>query len=85
MSQELYYIAPSDKIFEEMKNLAIEIWKTYDNTYWYVDEKLEKIQNIENISDNFMYIYSMFDINNQNILKKNASWELLKEIINRLI
>lgn len=33
-----YDNAPSDKIFNEIKQAATEIWQTYDNTYGYVDE-----------------------------------------------
>lgn len=85
MSQELYYTPPTDSIFEEMKKLAIDIWNTYDNTYWYADEKINKIKDIENVWDNFMYILAMFDCNNQSTLRDNASPELLKAIVDRLI
>jgi hypothetical protein len=32
-SMELYYTPMSDDIFNEVKEKAIDIWKTYDNTY----------------------------------------------------
>lgn len=79
----IYYVAPSDEIFEEMKRLAIQIWQTYDNTYGYVDEKVGRIKDIGNIKDNFMYIYAMFDYENQWKLRSMASEQLLAEIDKR--
>lgn len=60
-----YYTAPSDEIFNEIKDKAILLWKTYDNTYGYVDEKVDRIKTIKNFQDNAWYIVSMFDIDNQ--------------------
>ena len=59
------YKAPSQEIFEEMKQKAADIWRTYDNTYWYVDEKLERVNGFWNIQDNAMTFYRMFDSENQ--------------------
>lgn len=64
---------PDEDIFKEMKETAIEIWKTYDNTYWYVDEKLDTINSLENIQDNAMVFYRMFDWKNQMIFKTKIS------------
>lgn len=33
MTEDLYYVAPSDDIFLEVKEKAIDIWRTYDDTY----------------------------------------------------
>lgn len=79
-----YYDPPSDEIFEEIKEKSIEIWNTYDNTYWYVDEKINKIKDIWNISDNAMFIFWMFDINNQTILFSKISPETMFFIINNI-
>lgn len=84
MSQELFYTAPHDNIFEEMKNIACSIWNTYDDTYWYASEKINKIKSLENISDNFMYIFAMFDIENQQRLISEASTNLKLAIRERL-
>ena len=64
----LYYTPPDDKIFQEVKQKAIEIWTTKDNTYGYVDQKVSFIKEIANFSDNFMYIVAMFDLPNQALL-----------------
>lgn len=80
----LYYEAPSDEIFEEVKSACIKIWETYDNTYGYVDEKLERVSGLNNIHDNFMYMVSMFDHWNQKRLSEILSPTAKLAIINRI-
>jgi hypothetical protein len=63
-----YNEAPSDEVFNDIKNKSIEIWNTYDDTYWYATEKIDRIKDIENIRDNVRYIFGMFDIHNQSKL-----------------
>ena len=63
----------------------MEIWDTYDNTYGYVDEKVNRIKDIKNISDNVMSIVGMFDISNQSILANKLSEESRKAIRDRMI
>ena len=41
-------------IFAELKRLAIELWRTYDDTYWYATEKVGRIINLTNSHDNFV-------------------------------
>lgn len=55
----------SDELFNEIKQAAIDIWHTYDNTYGYVDEKMATIKRIKNISDNYGTFIGMFDVKNQ--------------------
>lgn len=73
---------PSQEIFNEMKSLATQIWSTYDNQYGYVTEKLSYINRIDNIQDNAMVFYRMFDNNNQETFRANASNEVLEYIKN---
>ena len=56
-----YYKAPPDKVFKNIKEEATKIWKTYDNTYGYVDGKLSRIKDLENIRDNAWSMIGMFD------------------------
>ncbi len=75
-----YKNAPTDEVFEDIKSNAIKIWYTYDNTYWYADEKASRIFDIPNYKDNVWYIYQMFDINNQ--MKLNTMvWDEAKAFI----
>lgn len=68
---------PSQEIFNEMKQIATDIWTTYDNQFSYVDKKLEQINSFENIQDNAMVFYRMFDWQNQILFKSKASLEVL--------
>lgn len=68
---------PSQEIFNEMKAIATEIWETYDNKFGYVDEKLKRINSFDNIQDNAMMFYRMFDWQNQTTFKSKASLEVL--------
>lgn len=61
MEQKNYYIPMSNKAFNEIKEKAIELWNQYDNEYGYVDGKVNKIKDLENIGDNGLYIIAMFD------------------------
>lgn len=60
-----YYTAPSDEVFQDIKDNAIKIWKTYDDTYGYASSKIDRIKDLENVSDNAWYITAMFDSKNQ--------------------
>ena len=80
----LYYIEPKQEIFEEVKAKCIELWKTYDDTYGYATEKIDRIKDIHNIKDNFMYMVAMFDDHNQERLSKILSPEAKKEVRDRI-
>jgi hypothetical protein len=73
---------PSQEIYNEMKSIATQIWETYDNRYGYVTEKLGYINSIDNIQDNAMVFYRMFDNQNQSTFRSNASNEVLEYIKN---
>jgi hypothetical protein len=75
---------PSDKIFNEMKQAASQIWNTYDNQFGYVDEKMSTVNNIDNIQDNAMVFYRMFDMNNQTKFRTLVSAEALNYISKNL-
>jgi len=63
MEAELYYTAPDQDDFDDMKAAAMEIWSSYEDPY--KTEKLDRIKDVQNIKDNFMYLFAMFDIHNQ--------------------
>jgi len=73
---------PSNEIFQEMKQVATDIWNTYDNQYGYVDEKVSRINSIENIQDNAMVMYRMFDWMNQRKFRDMVSTDTLDYINN---
>lgn len=61
MSQPNYNVPMTDEAFEDLKANAILLWQTYDNEYGYVDDKVSRIKDIQNVRDNGMYILAMFD------------------------
>lgn len=83
--KNLYYEPPTDEQFKEVMEKAIVIWQTYDNTYGYVDEKLDRLRGMGNFGDNVMTIVAMFDIFNQAKLAKMLSDETRKAISLRMI
>lgn len=82
---KLYYTPPTDNIFNELKEKAIELWSTMGDEPSYSQEKIGRIKEIRNIRDNFMYVVAMFDINNQRKLAETLSEETRKEVRDRMI
>jgi len=78
-----YYIPPTDEVFEEIKQWAIAIRETYDDTYGYRTEKLNRINDMHNIEDNSLYIRGMFDYVNQRKLYEKLSKEARYFILDR--
>jgi hypothetical protein len=82
---KLYYTPPSDEHFNILKDKAIELWNEIGGHPNYTKEKVDRIKNLENIADNFMFIVAGFDFYNQNILATKLSEEIRKEIRERMI
>lgn len=68
MTIEEYYTAPKQQIFDDIKRNALFLWKTYDDRYGYATEKIGRIKDLENVSDNAWYMVAMFDPINQSKL-----------------
>lgn len=81
---KLYYIAPTDIIFEEVKEAALEIWAGYSDEFGYRSEKLKRVKPIKNIDDNMMFIVAMFDPFNQKKLADKLSKEARKAVHDRI-
>lgn len=75
---------PTQEVFEEMKLIANRLWNTYSNEFGYVDQKTSYINSLENIQDNAMVFFRMFDHINQTAFKSNASAATLEYINNNL-
>lgn len=85
---KFYYTPPEDKLFDELKEKAIELWREVDSDndkYGYASEKINKIKDIKNISDNFMYMVAMFDHENQKLLAEKVSDETRNAVRARMI
>lgn len=72
MSQDFREIQHTDELFNAMQDLAVFIWSTYNDDYWYASEKIAWVKGINNVRDNIWYIYGMFDSNNQAKLDRLA-------------
>lgn len=81
MTQKEYYTAPTQEVFEEIKAKAIELWQTYDDTYGYATEKINRIKDIQNIKDNAWFIVAMFDSINQMKLISRVSGKTAELIV----
>jgi hypothetical protein len=69
---------PSNAIFEEMRQISSSIWKdNYSDEHGYVTGKLQFINSIDNLDDNAMVYYRMFDYNNQRKFQKLATTPVL--------
>lgn len=73
MTQEEYYTAPPDDVFNEIKEASIKIWSSYDNTYGYSSGKIQRIKYLENVGDNAWMMVAMFDQPNQCKLVNSVS------------
>ncbi len=82
---KLYYTPPTDEQFDEVKQEAIKIWSKMGDEPSYSEEKISRIKDIENVSDNFMYMVAMFDINNQRLLANSLSEDTKKAVRERMI
>lgn len=74
----------NDKQFKELKSNAIKIWQSYDDRFGYATEKIETINRIKNVTDNYGIIIGMFDIHNQRKLYNAVSTEN-KELIDKWV
>lgn len=75
---------PTDEVFEDLKQASIKVWKKYDNTYGYVDEKLDRIETIKNYADNWWTFLGMMDTSNQirclSFLEKQATLDFIDKM-----
>lgn len=82
MTVEEYYTAPPQKVFDEIKKAALEIWNTYDDEYGYRTEKVNSIKDLKNVRDNAWYMVAMFDHVNQFKLRMKVSketWDMIAD------
>lgn len=80
---KLYYTAPPQKAFDDMKQAVTEIWNGYEDPYR--SEKLARIEHMQNIQDNFMYLFAMLDHINQGKVVKMLKEETKQELRARMV
>ena len=59
-----YYTAPTDEVFNDVKAGCMSLWRTCDDSHGYATEKVNRIKDITNISDNCLSMVAMFDVYN---------------------
>ena len=85
---KLYYTAPSEEIFNEVKKASIELWiERYpeETSPFYAKEKVAQIEPLQNIKDNMMSIVARFDPQNMAYLAGKLSEEASIAIGNRMV
>ena len=81
----IYYTPPPEEAFTDMKAACIWLWRTYDNEYGYANEKIDAIKDIRNVGDNFMFMFAMFDVQNQAKIVGKLTKESRKELKKRMV
>ena len=78
---KLFYTAPPDENFEELREAALKIWRAYHPEH----RKAEYVLKMSNIENNFMAIVNMFDCDNQRKLAHDLSDSTKLHIATRFI
>lgn len=75
--------APNQQVFDEMKAAATAVWtENYSDEFGYVTEKLDRINGLNNIQDNAMVFFRMFDWINQDKMISKLGPEAINYINN---
>ena len=85
---KLYYTAPSDEIFEEVKKASMDLWtERYpeETSPFYAKEKTDRIKDWQNVGDNVMSLVAMFDSYNMELLAEKLGVEAREAIRERMI
>ena len=77
MDSTMINIQPTDEVFNDIKEKSVELWENSDNYVGYIVEKVDLINDLSNIKDNWSSIIGMFDFNNQLKLYSTFSIESL--------
>jgi hypothetical protein len=72
METMIYYKPPGQKYFDDLKSACIRYFKTFDNDFGYVDEKIKTLESLENVGGNFMSMVKMIH---------PLAWEVIAEIV----
>lgn len=75
-----YHEPPSTEVFIDLKNSAIRLWNRKSTNTSYIDE----VEQLANVSENFMRMVQMFDLNNQRELAQMLKEDTKHEIFTRL-
>lgn len=84
-----FYTTPSDKCFEELRNVCIRFWKLYRDVTnevddKYINEKIDRIKNLSNNGPNFVSMVQMIHQNYRVVIAKALSYETRLQVSLRL-
>ena len=82
-SVKLFYTPPKDEIFNELREVCIRFWNTFDEVE-YVDEKINRIKNLDNSGCNFVMMVQMIHPVSREVIAKALSLETRNEISMRM-
>lgn len=84
---KLYYTAPSETVFDEIRVACLMIWSKYQEPtqLGYMREKFERVLKTKNIADNYMFLIAMFDMHNQALFAKQLTSSTLNMLIDALV
>ena len=85
---KLYYEAPSDEIFDEVKQMSMALWTVeYPDAIhpYYAKEKVQEIEPLQNVRDNVMSIVARFDSVNMRKLATKLSPQARQALRDRML
>lgn len=82
-SVELFYKPPKDECFEELREICIRFWRSFDEVE-YVEEKINRIKSLKNEGSDFVMMVQMIHPVSREIISKLLSLETRNEISMRL-
>jgi hypothetical protein len=82
-SVELFYKPPKDECFEELREICIRFWRSFDEVE-YVEEKINRIKDLKNEGCDFVTMVQMIHPVSRELIAKLLSLETRNEISMRL-
>jgi len=83
---KLFYTPPKDSVFDELKRACLKFWTVCfkEDGSDYVDEKVNRIKNLENEGSNFISMVQMIHPNSRILIAKQLSYKTKYEVSRRL-
>lgn len=80
-----YNIKPTTKIFNDLRDTALLLWRQYNDDFGYASEKISRVKDVRNYRDSYWEIIGMFDSTNQKKLLFWVRYQRTKRLIYRAI
>jgi hypothetical protein len=83
-SVKLFYTPPREESFNELREVCIRFWNTFDDKFGYATEKIDRIKDLPNDGPNFVMMVQMIHPVAREVISKLLSLETRNEISMRL-